>query len=535
METRDDIHLAVLELEGLLGKRPVPLSQANGVGSLSGAAIAAGIPEDHLLAGAVPVGVEPELVRRLGMISQYFVQDGGTTRSVVMHQTEYEFGAGATGKAATTAAGGSRRKNEYLTHNWHKYKAKFFPRMARALINATTPNGVVGDPFVGSGTLNVEASLMGLASVGLDIDPLSVEISNCKQLGLTVDVNVADKALRHLQDSLQVFGSGSLFNEVDLREDIMPGTATLPEFIGRKLDRPVRDDIEADLFRLRSIIAAHPDETGRRLLKLALSHALATKVSLRWMGTGDNRFALSIAVRSLDRIMLAHMAKLVGGVEQRDRLIGTGALEPGMLGRADISLGDARSILWADESLAGVVTSPPYLPAASGRETYLRSRACSLTGTGLLTEQEILTRETEMVGSILRGADPASRGLPPSVRELVEWMLPQRARKPKALPTAAYFLDIAASLKEIGRVLQSGGRLAMVLSAEHVFYDLVSRNIVRVLDMPAIVEQLIADPVNEIPLRIDEVVRIQLPKMDYAARPASKGNYSEAILIAQKT
>ena len=33
----------------------------------------------------------------------------------------------------------TRRKNSYLTHNFHKYKAKFFPRLARSLVNMTVP------------------------------------------------------------------------------------------------------------------------------------------------------------------------------------------------------------------------------------------------------------------------------------------------------------------------------------------------------------------------------------------------------------
>jgi len=75
----------------------------------------------------------------------------------------------------------------------------------------------------------------------------------------------------------------------------------------------------------------------------------------------------------------------------------------------------------------------------------------------------------------------------------------------------------------------------MVVSTEHVFYDLISRRIVRRLNMPDVLSEIIEEPANEIPLRLDRVVQIELPKMDFAARPASRGSYSESIILVEKT
>lgn len=74
----------------------------------------------------------------------------------------------------------------------------------------------------------------------------------------------------------------------------------------------------------------------------------------------------------------------------------------------------------------------------------------------------------------------------------------------------------------------------MVLSSSHTFYDLLTRKTVRTLEMPAVVSEIIDEPRNEIRLKVDRVVEIELPKMDFAARPASRGRYSESIILASR-
>src|SRR2546427_3561767 len=78
----------------------------------------------------------------------------------------------------------------YLTHYMHPYKGKFHPKMARALLNSVFPKdrGIVMDNFAGSGTLLVEATLVGLDSVGVEINPLSVLMSNVKCQSLVISL-----------------------------------------------------------------------------------------------------------------------------------------------------------------------------------------------------------------------------------------------------------------------------------------------------------------------------------------------------------
>ena len=68
-----------------------------------------------------------------------------------------------------------------LTHGIHKYPAKFFPELPRWIIERYTKKGdLVLDPFMGSGTTNLEASLLGRDSVGVDVDPFSRLLARVK-------------------------------------------------------------------------------------------------------------------------------------------------------------------------------------------------------------------------------------------------------------------------------------------------------------------------------------------------------------------
>lgn len=78
--------------------------------------------------------------------------------------------------------------NQYLTHWIYPYKGKFHPQMIRALINIIKlqKGETLLDPFVGSGTAVLEAQIMGINAMGLDISPLCVLISKVKTQSLDV-------------------------------------------------------------------------------------------------------------------------------------------------------------------------------------------------------------------------------------------------------------------------------------------------------------------------------------------------------------
>ncbi|GAG67931.1 unnamed protein product, partial [marine sediment metagenome] len=75
-----------------------------------------------------------------------------------------------------------RSINQYLTHWFYPYKGKFHPQMIRAFCNiiGLEAGDLLLDPFVGSGTAALEAQLLGINFIGVDISPLCVLQSKVK-------------------------------------------------------------------------------------------------------------------------------------------------------------------------------------------------------------------------------------------------------------------------------------------------------------------------------------------------------------------
>lgn len=573
VESKDDHQLALLEVTSLCGAAPMEVTHTDACRILGCEKLPFVAATQRTFAVAVSAEIAGRLVRRLAFwdlllvratedfmpvslaTSSAWASVNGVlvlaTQSQVMEWTAYTKDDPAFGYALRSGHAlevlfesgrpfidsavsapltpVSRRKNEYLTHGFHKYKSKFFPRLARSLINYTCPHDdfVVLDPYCGSGTTGVEATLMGMQAVEFDLDPLSAFIAHSKALLGHFDLAKFQQAVSRLPVKLTANARGCLLGS--------RSPYRLPRFISerkqKRLPPNVLNEIETEATFIKELILGCSDNDTRTLFKLSFSHALSTKVALRWMGTGDNRFALEIGHRSLYVLFVAQLKYMLRKLDSWAAF-----REGGLVARyGDVRVGvcDCTALPLPDESVNAVVTSPPYLPAASGRETYLRSRAASLMGLGLMTEEAIHDCEKQIVGSIL--AKPTETGLlPDSVVGLVHWMLPQRERTAKARPTAAYFEKLGSSLKEMKRVLKPGGLIALVVSKEHMFYEMITRAVLRRFDMAEAISQLATDEIYGIGLELDRVQVLELPKMDFAARPRAQGTYSEAILFLRR-
>lgn len=97
-----------------------------------------------------------------------------------------------------------------LTHGFHSYPARMHPGTARVLVEACSPaDGLVLDPFCGSGTVVVEAMRAGRHAIGADLNPLALRIAeihcmrpNKEALSAWTEVvnEVCEKSLEHVRN-----------------------------------------------------------------------------------------------------------------------------------------------------------------------------------------------------------------------------------------------------------------------------------------------------------------------------------------------
>jgi tRNA G10 N-methylase Trm11 len=88
----------------------------------------------------------------------------------------------------------------YATHGLFPYRGKFHPQLIKGLLNilGIQPGEVVLDPMCGSGTLNVEASIIGIDSIGIEKSPFCVLMSKVKHEALRMERSVLSRILKNM-------------------------------------------------------------------------------------------------------------------------------------------------------------------------------------------------------------------------------------------------------------------------------------------------------------------------------------------------
>ncbi len=98
-------------------------------------------------------------------------------------------------------------KTGYATHGLFPYRGKFHPQMIKGLMNVMglKPGDTVLDPMMGSGTVLIEARLMGIKSIGIDASPFCCFMAQAKLDSLTVPLAPVRYALKNCQSVFEYF------------------------------------------------------------------------------------------------------------------------------------------------------------------------------------------------------------------------------------------------------------------------------------------------------------------------------------------
>lgn len=208
----------------------------------------------------------------------------------------------------------------YATHGLFPYRGKFHPQMIKGIMNIVglKRGDVVLDPMCGCGTTLIEASLIGVDSIGVELNPFACLISRAKLSGLNMDcapftqlVTEADRIFSHFQSERRA--PESLF-------DFGPS-----------------------------------DDVRTRVSALDQSSELKELVLLAFLDTMG--YATRRKTKTARQLFPIVLTRYLAAVQQFNLVREELGLS---LGTAQIRCDDARRLPLRDSSVDGVIFSPPY-------------------------------------------------------------------------------------------------------------------------------------------------------------------------------
>jgi hypothetical protein len=345
----------------------------------------------------------------------------------------------------------------YLSHYMHPYKGKFHPKMARALLNTVLPedSGVAMDNFAGSGTLLVEATLLGLDSIGIEINPLSALMTKVKCECLSIPTNALRAAIDRYVDDVRSYSTlfardASAASEIESVEHVTldSNIKALPH-----LARTVKS--------AQDCLPGVAGEPIHDFLLLTLSGTISDL---------SRRTSADFAAAFIDRVEDLYRRIYLFGVLNKTLKIAPG--------KAKSYVGDTRAFPHevAPGSVSAIVNSPPYSVALD----YIKNDYPQLTLLKLAGSMDQL--QTDMMGNprvnydkdALLAQMESEQGNPlrisKSAKEAVS-LLMNGERVKEGLRCFKFFADMHLSLKEMWRSLKTGGRVAIVIGRNNFMVD----------------------------------------------------------------
>lgn len=354
----------------------------------------------------------------------------------------------------------------YLSHGLHPYKGKFHPKMVRALINTIHPkdSGLIMDNFVGSGTALVEASLMGLDSIGIDVNPMSVLMAKAKCTLLHMDSKKLDKALSQFIEEYEK-AVRSCRTEAKGQETLTQERYEIDEVVAeqvRKADEGVYENFKKDGLLEEVLLArsiAENEYSGELLDILQLGIA---------MGISD------LKNRRTNRDFLSTLKEILEDIYRRLHILRL--LEDRIdirLGIGDAIVADSANLAKLDiEEITGNVNSPPYSTALD----YIKNDIYQLSLLGFVRSSSELGELEQRMGGNPRGkydsSEMASRieandaGLPTYAMRVIR-LLYNYNRTGHAFRLYDFYELMKSCLSEQKRLLEPGSRICTVIGNNH--------------------------------------------------------------------
>ena len=327
------------------------------------------------------------------------------------------------------------------THGIHKYPAKFFPELPRWLIERYSDYGdLILDPFMGSGTTNLESAILGRNSVGVDVDPFSRMLSRVKTTPLAN--NEVSKAWNKLHHHISSY----------VEPDHLDG---VPEF-------PYRDNwFQRFMLKEMAHIKTGVEELNSSE-KVKDFFRICFSSIVRQASNADNNCTRTVIRKKLEKKVIPGMALRLFQRRTEHAIAGmqmlTKACPDGFVTIPED--GDARKMpMLSDESIDMALTSPPYANAVD----YPRTHQLEMYWLGL-ANGSLNTLKKRHIGTESVSVKDYTELHMTGCREADNIIAKIFAKDPRrAFIATKYLWDMFANLQEVHRVLKPNAPYIIVV------------------------------------------------------------------------
>lgn len=372
----------------------------------------------------------------------------------------------------------ARKDPKYVTHGLHPYKGKFYPQLAKGLINLCSlkPDAKILDPFCGSGTTLLEGYLNGYRTFGCDVHPLAVKIAKAKMGILEVNPDVVREAVGTLVSRLEQAPNRLPEKREQLYEDCL-------DEIDRWFPLPVVYKLNWLLRSIRSV----SEGIVRDFLEVVLSSVIR---GVSQQAPNDLRVRKRKEPIQDGDVFGLYLNALGTHYERIERFWSVRGYSPSKFRPYKVVEGDSREkstldrLGLNDSCVDLILTSPPYATALPYVDTD-RLSLLVLFGMdassrrpiehSLIGSREIATKERRQLEGAL--TDDAA-GLPESLQDYLQDLHDRVSKanvgfRRKNMPAllVRFFRGMDAILANCGRVLRPGGEAMVVIGDNRMRVD----------------------------------------------------------------
>jgi site-specific DNA-methyltransferase (cytosine-N4-specific) len=356
----------------------------------------------------------------------------------------------------------------YLTHYIFGIHGKFFPRMISAIMNIADINKgeCVLDPFCGCGTMNVEAAIRGINSIGIDMQPLFTMITELKIK--CMDWNVEwlrsniERLLNDIRLSLDSNTPSSLSRYI---VDKKKAGVFLPDSLMRGIQEDSLEFIQAIKHHILDLGSDIQDEESREDLqnfcKLPLAYWMRSMLKKQ-----DPKKIFETYSEYLWKMFYSvyYFNKFRKSIYKFD------------VGKVTVRTYDVRKLVDLDipglrEGVDGIITSPPYGTAID----YVGDHVWALYVLDLVEDHLQLDEEMH-IGTPRVGKSTVSQILEksedflslPDIAQKSLLQMAKNGREQKASAFYKYFVGMRDAFEQMSSVLKDGKRLVMIIGKQQV-------------------------------------------------------------------